>query len=209
MCASFRGTCDDMFARDTDLHITERLRFGRRTGLTNFRVQRKIVTLSHSKEDFVRPNKLCICCILLGMLVALFPATSSAKVLRGFQGIELGMKRSQAIDVLQGLKGNEPAVLTEPNGFSFLVKNSKLFRHAHYRFDENGILTEILLTMREVLGKEKILEELNKTYNLELVDKGSVVREGVIFSVQGNDFSIKDANLGIAKTSADGRGPTR
>ncbi|MBM4327092.1 MAG: hypothetical protein FJ118_07995 [Deltaproteobacteria bacterium] len=156
----------------------------------------------------MRSLKWCICIILLGMSVTLFPAALSAKVLRGFQGIELGMKMSQAIDVLQSSKGSEPAVLTEPNGFSFLVKNNKLFRHAHYRFNENGVLTEILLTMREVLEKEKILEELNRTYDLDLAEKSSVVREGVILSLQGNDLSIKDANLGIAKTSA-GRGPTR
>ncbi len=136
-------------------------------------------------------------CVLVGLAGAVLLHAYSEQALRGFQGVEVGMEKSQVIDCLEA-RGHNPHISNYADGLSTSVRDSRFFRHAHYRFSDEGKVTEIALTMREVLGSSRILQDLNKIYRLGLSQDSIVVRDGVAISVNGNNLVIRDAGLTIA-----------
>lgn len=73
------------------------------------------------------------------VVVAAFclPSQAAAKVMRGWQGVELGMDRAS---VLKALEANRQDMIDirGKKGFSTLIPRDKLFRHADFIFDDSG-----------------------------------------------------------------------
>jgi hypothetical protein len=107
------------------------------------------------------------------------------------------MDKSQVMECLK-TRGRNPQALEYAYGVATSVRDSRFFRHAHYRFGKKGRVTEIALTMREVRGKDRILEELNSVYKLGLSEDSVVIRDGVAISVSGNNLVIRDAGVALA-----------
>lgn len=146
---------------------------------------------------------------LVVLLVALAPSlTCAAKMLKGFRGIELGMQSEYVEETLKA-RGSGHDIIVNANTMSAAVRDNKLFRHAHYRFDDKGRLTEIVLIMREVLGRDRVLEELKKSYDLTLSTKRSVTKDGVCVTVKGNALSIERAEVAIVKAPTQSPTPVK
>jgi len=103
---------------------------------------------------------------------------------------------------------SEDEVIEMGDGFSTALRDSNLFRHARYRFDDKGALSQIELTIREVRGREKVIGELDRTYKINLSDEAVVLRDGMVLTLEGNTVIIKNNDPRTAKTHAK-RGPTR
>lgn len=124
-----------------------------------------------------------LCLLFLGS--AAIAAASQTKLPQGYRDVQLGMSRSQVIELLK--KG--------PIHFSFdergeeigeIVRGDELFRYANYRFDRDGILVEIGLQMREILGRDRVLELYNKQQGLKLTPLQRTQDANVSIEVRGN-----------------------
>jgi hypothetical protein len=130
--------------------------------------------------------------VVVALAALCAPSTVLAKMLRGYQGIELGMDYASVLRALEA--GNADFIeIRGKKGCSTMIRNDKLFRHADFIFDESGVLREIVLMMREVIKDSRILGKINSQYNMNLAPDNAVVREGVAISVKGNAVLIKDA----------------
>lgn len=139
-----------------------------------------------------------VCLILLAG-----PAAIPAEGLDGFQGARIGMRLEQVLAELRSQR-REPAVMTARHFMSRPVRDNRLFRHADYRFDDDGVLREIALTMREVLGRKEALKLFNTSYKMKVSPDRSVVRDGLVISVQGNKLLIRSADWRAIETASTG-----
>lgn len=137
--------------------------------------------------------KKTIVCTIVVCAIMMVPCASFGKGLTGFRGIELGMPSSQVLERLKE-RADGDSVLEIRHGLSVSVRNSQYFRHATYRFDSQGKLEEIALTMREVLGVKRVLGVLNKAYHLDLTADRTFVQDGVALHVKGNTIYIRSAD---------------
>ncbi len=123
---------------------------------------------------------------ILCLSVILFIGTASAsqgKVPGGYRDIKLGMNKAEVLDVLQ--KGHLSyddlgAEIAE------IVRGDDLFRFATYRFDNQGVLVEIALQMREILGKDRVIELYNKQEGLDLSPLKATVESNLSIEVRDN-----------------------
>jgi hypothetical protein len=136
------------------------------------------------------------------------PSTALAKILRGYQGIELGMDCASVLRALEAGK-SDVIEIRGKKGYSSMIRNDKLFRHADFIFDESGVLREIVLMMREVVKDSRILGKINSQYNMNLAPDNAVVREGVAVSVKGNAVLIRDAEKMVVSVPAKGKESTK
>lgn len=155
----------------------------------------------------MRINKAFLSLMVVGLAAVILPSLPSARIFQCLHGVELGMSASGVMDALKTTV-SEDEVLETSDGFCAALRDSDLFRHARYRFDDKGTLTQIELTIREVRGRDEILGELDRTYHLNLSDEAAVVRDGVTLTLEGNTLILKDAAPLPTKTHAK-RGPTR
>src|SRR5512139_3200229 len=118
--------------------------------------------------NVLRACVVMMLCLLLGS--AGISTASQTKLPQGYRDIQLGMTKAQVLDLLQ--KG--------PIHFSFdergqeigeIVRGDELFRYANYSFNNEGILVEIGLQMREILGRDRVLELYNKQQGLSLTPR--------------------------------------
>jgi len=143
----------------------------------------------------------------LGLAVVIVPALPSAKIFPCVQGIELGMKAASVFEALKARTCEDDLMETEA-GFCTALRDNEFFRHACYCFDEQGSLVEIQLIIREVRGTERVVQELNGAYGLNLSPEKLVVRDGVALGLDGNKLTMRDAELLPVKAHAK-RGPTK
>ena len=117
-------------------------------------------------------------------------AASQGKVPGGYRDIKLGMKKAEVLDLMQ--KG--------PIHFSFddlgaeiseIVRGDDLFRFATYRFDNQGILVEIALQMREILGRDRVLDLYNKQIGLNVSPIKATVESNLSVEVRDNLVVLK------------------
>ena|SRR5208337_699051 len=117
-------------------------------------------------------------------------AASASKIPEGYRDIKLGMNKSQVLDLLK--KG--------PVHFSFddmgteiaeIVRGDDLFRFATYRFDKEEVLVEIDLEMREILGKDRVIDLYNKQLGLSLSPLKATVESNLSIEVRDNLVVIK------------------
>jgi hypothetical protein len=167
------------------------------------------VTYRHSqrKGASLRIRKPILVLAAFGVVAVLVPALPSAKIFPCIQGIELGMKASSVFEALKAKTCEDDLMETE-EGFCMALLDNESFRHACYCFDEQGSLAEIQLIIREVRGTDRVVKELNSTYNLNLSSDKLVIKDGVALGIDGNKLIMRDAERLQAKAHAK-RGPTK
>jgi hypothetical protein len=115
---------------------------------------------------------------------------ASAKVPEGYRDIKLGMNRPQVMELLQ----------KSPIHFSYddiggeigeIVRGDDLFRFATYKFDKDGVLVEIGLQMREVLGRDRCLEIYNSQHGIQVTPMKSATDSNVTLEVKENSLIMK------------------
>jgi hypothetical protein len=129
--------------------------------------------------------------VVLVCLAVVFASASLvvAKVPDGYRDIKLGMTKS----VVLGLMEKSPLHFAfEDRGREIgeVVRGDKWFRYATYRFDPQGRLIEIGLDMREVLGRDKIIEAYNKANDLRLSPLDAETEENRLISVKDNKLIL-------------------
>ncbi|MFH0823379.1 MAG: hypothetical protein V2B18_11560 [Pseudomonadota bacterium] len=152
-------------------------------------------------------NKAFVFSLVVCLIGAAAPATPSAKYFKGFQGVELGMKRADVVGVLKARMPVED-ILMQRNEVSAAIRDNRYFRHVCCKFNALEVLTEMALTMREVVGKQAVLSELSKECSIDLPAEGSVVQDGISITVGPNVVVLADANQAIGRVNAK-RGPTK
>lgn len=127
-------------------------------------------------------------CALCLMLVSATGAL--AKVPEGYRDIKLGMKKSEVVELLQ--KG--PLHLSYDDledQIGEIIRGDDLFRYATYRFDRENTLVEIGLEMREILGRDRVLEAFNNQNGLALKPLQRMSESGRTVEVLDNSLLLK------------------
>jgi hypothetical protein len=128
---------------------------------------------------------------------------AAATIPDGFKDIKLGMQKGQVLDILQ--KGHGHASYDDlGDEISEIIRNDDLFRFATYRFNADGLLVEIGLEMREILGKESVLEKFGMQCGLKLSPLAPTVDSDRSIEVRNNCLVLKkniDSKARAAKGS--------
>lgn len=120
-------------------------------------------------------------------------AASAGKIPEGYRDIKLGMNKSQVLDLLK--KGPVHSSFDDMGSeIGEIVRGDDLFRFATYRFDKEEILVEIDLEMREILGKDKVLDLYNKQLGLNLSPLKAAVESNLSIEVRDNLVVLKLAS---------------
>jgi len=132
--------------------------------------------------------------ILCLTIVAAICTSAVARVPEGYRDIKLGMSKGQVLGLLQ--KG--PMLRTyddmgdEVGG---IIRGDDLFRYALYRFNSDGILVEIGLQMREILGRDRVLELYNSQHGLKLTPRQATVEADFSIEVRDNSLIMKKTTV--------------
>ncbi len=127
-----------------------------------------------------------------------------AKIPQDFRGVKLGMAKPQVVEILDKTPGHLSYV--DVGGqLGEIIRHDRLFRYATYKFDTNGKLVEIALEMREILGREKVLEMFNKEHDLNLSQDKGVVEGDLLVEVKGNQLLMR--SISKPDTRAAGAAP--
>jgi hypothetical protein len=132
--------------------------------------------------------------ILCVIVVAAICTSAAARVPEGYRDIKLGMNKSQVLSLLQ----QSPLHFTYDDmgdEVGEIIRGDELFRYALYRFDGEGILVEIGLEMREILGRERVLELYNSQHGLKLSPRQATVEADFSIEVRDNCLIMKKASL--------------
>ncbi|HMK37613.1 MAG TPA: hypothetical protein VK463_21250 [Desulfomonilaceae bacterium] len=146
-------------------------------------------------NGIVRSMTMALCLLFLAG-----SAFAAAKLPEGYRDIKLGMSKSQVIDLLQ----------KSPMHFSYddlgeeigeIIRGDDLFRYATYHFDKEGILVEIGLQMREIIGRDRCIEMYNTQNGLALspvqgtveADRSIEVRENCLVMKKTTDQNTRSA----------------
>ncbi|MDQ7781923.1 MAG: hypothetical protein RDU20_03525 [Desulfomonilaceae bacterium] len=129
---------------------------------------------------------LMVCaCILAGTC-----SSALAGIPEGYRDIKLGMNKGEVLNVMKN----------SPIHFSYddmgreigeIVRGDNLFRYATYRFDAQGILVEIGLQMREILGRDKVLDMFNRQHGLKISPSHGTVELDRSIEVRDNGLIMK------------------
>ena len=133
---------------------------------------------------------------VLIFLVLLSVSFAGPTAPEGYRDIRLGMTKLQILDILKKQTGTSSF---EEIGDEIreIIRNDNLFRFAAYKFDPKGALVEIDLQMREILGRDKVLELFNAQYGLN-------VSPSKKFADSSRSVEVLD-NLVIIKLASDNR----
>ena len=138
--------------------------------------------------------RFSIIMILCMIVVAAICTSAAARVPEGYRDIKLGMNKSQVLSLLQ----QSPLHFTYDDmgdEVGEIIRGDELFRYALYRFDSDGILVEIGLEMREILGRERVLERYNSQHGLKLSPRQATVEADFSIEVRDNCLIMKKASL--------------
>ena len=138
--------------------------------------------------------RFSIIMILCVIVVAAICTSAAARVPEGYGDINLGMNKSQVLSLLQ----QSPLHFTYDDmgdEVGEIIRGDDLFRYALYRFDGEGILVEIGLEMREILGRERVLELYNSQYGLKLSPRQATVEADFSIEVRDNCLIMKKASV--------------
>ena len=149
----------------------------------------------------MKTQTFVLCAVLVITTALCVPSQAATKVIRGIGGAELGMDRDSVLKALDVSK-SDLIDIRGKKGFSTMIHQDKLFRHADFIFDDSGILREIVLIMREVVKESRILDKLNAEYSMNLTPENAVVRDGVSVSVLGNTVVIRDGEKMVVSVPA-------
>jgi hypothetical protein len=115
-------------------------------------------------------------------------AASQGKVPEGYRDVKLGMKKAEVLDLMQKGHLSYDDLGAE---ISEIVRGDDLFRFATYRFDNQGILVEIALQMREILGRDRVLDLYNKQFGLSVSPLKATVESNLSIEVHDNLVVLK------------------
>lgn len=130
---------------------------------------------------------------ILVVCLAIFTGVGSsalAGIPDGYRDIKLGMKKIQVLELMK----------KSPIHFSYddmgveigeIIRGDKLFRYATYRFDKQGVLVEIGLQMREILGRDKVLDIFNRKHGLKISPKQRTVESDRSIEVKENGLIMR------------------
>jgi hypothetical protein len=111
----------------------------------------------------------------------------------GYRNVKLGMTKPQILEILKKDPGSD-SFEELGDEIGEIIRNDNLFRFAAYKFDPNGALVEIDLQMREILGRDKVLEIFNAQYGLSISATKKFVGANRAIEVQDNRLVIKVAS---------------
>ncbi len=130
-----------------------------------------------------------VLCLSVFLIVGI-AAASAGKIPEGYRDIKLGMNKSQVLDLLR--KGPVHISFDDlGTEIAEIVRGDDLFRFATYRFDKDQVLVEIDLEMREILGKDKVLDLYNKQLGLNLTPLKATVESNLSIEVRDNLVVMK------------------
>jgi len=118
---------------------------------------------------------------------------AGSKAPEGYRDIRLGMTKPQILDILKKDSGTS-SFEEIGDEIGEIIRNDHLFRFAAYKFDPQGSLIEIDLQMREILGRDKVLELFNAQYGLSVSPSKKFVDSARSVEVQDNLLIIKLAS---------------
>ncbi len=136
--------------------------------------------------------RFSIIMILCVIVTAAICTSAAARVPEGYRDIKLGMNKSQVLSLLQ----QSPLHFTYDDmgdEVGEIIRGDDLFRYALYRFDGEGILVEIGLEMREILGRDRVLELYNSQHGLKLSPRQATVEADFSIEVRDNCLIMKKA----------------
>ncbi|MGO9567881.1 MAG: hypothetical protein ACLP5H_10100 [Desulfomonilaceae bacterium] len=134
--------------------------------------------------------RFCIITILSVIIAAAVCTSAVARVPEGYRDVKLGMNKSQVLSLLQ----QSPLHFTYDDmgdEVGEIIRGDDLFRYALYRFDGEGILVEIGLEMREILGRDRVLELYNSQHGLKLTPRHATVEADFSIEVRDNCLVMK------------------
>lgn len=139
------------------------------------------------KDGLIRcAVRLVICTLIVAVMIT----AAMAKVPDGYRDVKLGMKKGEVLELMQ----------KSPVHFSYddlgaqigeIVRGDDLFRYATYRFDGDGTLVEIGLEMREILGRDKVLELYSGQTGLKLSPLQTMRESDRSVEVRNNSVILK------------------
>jgi hypothetical protein len=117
-------------------------------------------------------------------------SAAGATIPDGFKDIKLGMQKGQVLDILQ--KGAGHSSYDDLGGeIGEVIRNDELFRFATYRFNSEGFLVEIGLEMREILGRDSVLERYGTQCGIKLSPVEPMVESDRTIEVRNNCLVLK------------------
>lgn len=128
---------------------------------------------------------LVICALAFFISVSAF-----AKMPEGYKDIKLGMKRSQIVELLSKSPGHY-SFEELGDDITEVIRGDNLFRFAIYRFNPEDELTEIDLQMREIMGRDRVLELYNTEHGLSLTPNKVSVESNKSIEVKDNRLILK------------------
>ncbi len=134
--------------------------------------------------------RFCIIMTLCVIIAAAVCTSAVARVPEGYRDVKLGMNKSQVLSLLQ----QSPLHFTYDDmgdEVGEIIRGDELFRYALYHFDGDGILVEIGLEMREILGRDRVLELYNSQHGLKLSPRNATVEANFSIEVRDNCLVMK------------------
>jgi hypothetical protein len=144
--------------------------------------------------------------IIFGAIVFFFCVSvttacfAGPKAPEGYRNVKLGMTKPQIIDILKKEPGND-SFEEIGDEIGEIIRNDNLFRFAIYKFDAQGELIEIDLQMREILGRDKVLELFNAQHGLNIEPSKKFVESNRTVEVQDNKIVIKFASSNRSRSA--------
>jgi len=139
---------------------------------------------------------LCLCLAAVGFMAV----SAFAKIPEGHRDVKLGMNKAQVLEVL---KKNPMHTSYDDMGVEIgeIIRGDDLFRFATYRFDGSGTLVEIDLQMREILGRDRVIERFNDLNGLKVSPSQAVVDQGRAVEVRDNRVILRISPVKGAQAS--------
>ncbi len=120
----------------------------------------------------------------------------------GYRDIKLGMNKVEVLSLMK--KSPIHASYDDLGGeIGEIIRGDKLFRYATYRFDAQGVLVEIGLEMREILGRDKVLDLFNQKHGLRISPSHGTIELNRSIEVRENGLIMK-MNPRVGRRSAKG-----
>jgi hypothetical protein len=136
------------------------------------------------------PSRVCGMIVMCLFIIAGLSAPATAKLPEGFRDVKLGMTKDQ---VLELLKKNPSHFSYDDRGSEIgeIVRGDNLFRYATYRFNKDRELVEISLQMREVIGRDHVLQTFNSKHGLHISPHQKTVEANHSIEVNGNGVFLR------------------
>lgn len=137
-----------------------------------------------------RVGRVCGVIVLCSVIIAGSACLASAGLPEGYKDVKLGMTKNQVLDVL---KKNPSHFSYDDRGAAIgeIVRGDNLFRYATYKFSNEDRLVEIALQMREVVGRDKVIQIYNSKHGLQLSPHQKTVEANRSLEFNGNGLFLR------------------